>query len=262
MAFHISHWPNGLCRLGDDKCEEIALEVNYNVFVISSNTRCAGTQCLQLHDIFPLPLRQENIHNDGCPRCIWCIHGHSCPGSHFLAYAQVKVEVVGQTIILLANNSLASAPTASTSTYSCLLQSIQLQWGNSLVHVLSHHNYCGNHGHCDCQVALVLGCIQWHNNVDCCVGYHVGCLLLCDKDDANQRLHMACTGGPLHVQTSVVHRTWHHCCFSYPPRLTFGTRDDHCDDFGHKRGFHLVVLWAFKIGGNQCWHDLSLSQWV
>ncbi len=52
------------------------------VFVISSNTRCAGTQCLQLHDILPLPLRQEGIHNDGCPLCIWCIRGHSCTGSH------------------------------------------------------------------------------------------------------------------------------------------------------------------------------------
>ncbi len=29
--------------------------------MISSNTRCAGTQCLQLHDILPLPLRQEGI---------------------------------------------------------------------------------------------------------------------------------------------------------------------------------------------------------
>ncbi len=90
--FHFSHWPNRLCHLGDDKCKEVAREVNYNVFVISSNTRCAGTQCLQLHDILPLPLRQEGIHNDGRPHCIWCIHGHSCTGSHFLAYVQVKVE--------------------------------------------------------------------------------------------------------------------------------------------------------------------------
>ncbi len=93
--FCFSHWSNGLCRLRDDKCEEIAWEVNYKVFMISSNTRCAETQCLQLHDILPLPLRQEGIHNDNRPRCIWCICGHSCTGSHFLAYAQVKVEVVG-----------------------------------------------------------------------------------------------------------------------------------------------------------------------
>ncbi len=94
-CFYFSHQPNGLCRLGDDKCEEISGEVNYNIFVISSNTRCAGTQCLQLHDILPLHLRQEGIHNDGRPCCIWCIRGHSCTGSHFLAYAQVKLEVVG-----------------------------------------------------------------------------------------------------------------------------------------------------------------------
>ncbi len=50
--------------------------------MISSNTRCTGTRCLQLHDILPLPLKQEGIHNDGCPRCIWCICGHSCTGSH------------------------------------------------------------------------------------------------------------------------------------------------------------------------------------
>ncbi len=29
MVFHLSHWPNGLCPLGDDKCEEITWEVNY-----------------------------------------------------------------------------------------------------------------------------------------------------------------------------------------------------------------------------------------
>ncbi len=57
--------------------------------------------------------------------------------------------------------------------------------------------------------------------------------------------------------------TWRHCYFSSPPRLTFGTRRvDCCDDFGHKHGFHLVTLWALKIGGNQCWYNLSLSQWV
>ncbi len=55
---------------------------DFNVFATSSNTRCAGTQCLQLHDILPLLLRQEGIHNDGHPRCIWCIRGHSCTGSH------------------------------------------------------------------------------------------------------------------------------------------------------------------------------------
>ncbi len=44
--------------------------------------------------------------------------------------------------------------------------------------------------------------------------------------------------------------------------LTFCTKVDHCDDFSHKRGFHLVALWDFKIGGNQCRHNLSLSQWA
>ncbi len=107
------------------------------------------------------------------------------------------------------------------------------------------------------KVALVFGSIQWHNNIDCCVRCHVGCLLLCDKDNANQRLHKACTGDPLHVPTSVVWGTWCHCCFSSSPRLTFGTKVDCCDDFGHKRGCHLVALWAFKIDSNLCWHDLS-----
>ncbi len=174
--FHFIHWPNGLCRLGDDKCEDIAQEVNYNVFVISSNTRCIGTQCLQLHDILPLTLRQEGIHNDGHPHCIWCICEHSCTGSHFLACAQVKLEVVGWIYHLAGQQQFASAPTASISTYSCLLQSIQLQWGSSLVRVSTCHNYCGNHDHLDHQVALAFRCIQWHNNVDCCIECHVGCL--------------------------------------------------------------------------------------
>ncbi len=52
-CFHISHWPNGLCRFGNDKCDKIALEANNNVFVISSNTRCAGAQFQQLHDFIP-----------------------------------------------------------------------------------------------------------------------------------------------------------------------------------------------------------------
>ncbi len=154
------------------------------VFVISSNKRCTGTQCLQLHDILPHPLRQEGIHNDGRPRCIWCIRGHSCTGSHFLSYVQVKVEVIGWIYHLAGQQQFGisrSAPTASISTYICLLQPIQLQWGNKLVRVLSHHSYCGNHGHCDCNVALALGRIQWSTNADHCNGCHIGCLLLRDK---------------------------------------------------------------------------------
>ncbi len=45
--------------------------------------------------LFPLPLIQEGIHNDGHPHCIWCICGHRCTGSHFLAYAQVQVRDIG-----------------------------------------------------------------------------------------------------------------------------------------------------------------------
>jgi hypothetical protein len=118
-----------------------------------------------------------------------------------------KWKLLDESFILLANNSLASAPTVSISTYSCVLQPIQLQWSSSLVRVLTRHTYCGNHGHCDCQVALALRCIQWHNNFDHCVRCHVGRLLLCGKDNANQRLHKTCTRGHLHVQTSVVRRT-------------------------------------------------------
>ncbi len=50
-------------------------------------------------EIFPLPLKQEGIVNGGCPCCIWCIRGHSSAGS----YCQCQP-------------------------YSCLLQSIQVQW--------------------------------------------------------------------------------------------------------------------------------------
>ena len=129
--------------------------------------------------------------------------------------------------------------------------------------VLTRYNCCGDHSYCDCWVALAFRCIQWHNNIDPCIGCHIGYLILSDKANSNQRLHRACTGGSLHVQTSVVHNTWHHCCFPSPPKLTFGTRVDRCDDFvGHNRGFHLVALWAFKGGGNRCRYDLSLSQWV
>lgn len=78
-----------------------------------------------------------------------------------------------------------------------------------------------------------------------------------DKDNSNQRLHRACTGGPLHVQTSVVHRTWHHCCFSSSPRLSFGTGVDRCDDsVGHHRGCHLDAL------GTQRWWQSKLIWFV
>jgi hypothetical protein len=92
-----------------------------------------------------------------------------------------KWKLLDESIFSLTNNSLASAPTASISTYSCLLLSIQLQWGSSLVRVLTRHNYCGNHGHCDCHVALAFGCIKWPNNIDPCIGGHVWHLLLHDK---------------------------------------------------------------------------------
>lgn len=99
--------------------------------------------------------------------------------------------------------------------------------------VLTQYNYCGDHSYCD----------RWG--------------ALGDKDNSNQRLHKACTGGPLHVQTSVVHRTWHHCCFSSSPRLSFGTGVDRCDDsVGHHRGCHLDAL------GIQRWWQSKLIWFV
>jgi hypothetical protein len=55
-----------------------------------------------------------------------------------------------------------------------LLQFIQLQWGSSLVRVLTHHNYCGNHGHCDCQVELAFGCIPWPTTFIIALGVTLG----------------------------------------------------------------------------------------
>ncbi len=45
--------------------------------------------------------------------------------------------------------------------------------GSVVLCVLTRHNYCGNHGHPDHQVALAFRCIQWHNNVNCCIGCHI-----------------------------------------------------------------------------------------
>jgi hypothetical protein len=45
------------------------------------NTRCTETQWLQLHEILPLPLRQEGIHNDGRPWHLWAqLHRQSLFG--------------------------------------------------------------------------------------------------------------------------------------------------------------------------------------
>ena len=74
--------------------------------------------------------------------------------------------------------------------------------------VLTQYNYCGDHSYCDCWGALG------------------------DKDNSNQRLHKACTGGPLHVQTSVVHRTWHHCCCGC-----------HLDALGIQRWWQSKLIW-------------------
>ncbi len=44
--------------------------------------------------------------------------------------------------------------------------------------------------------------------VACCNLFRCNEFCVCvDKENSNQRLHRACTGGPLHVQTSVVHGT-------------------------------------------------------
>jgi hypothetical protein len=64
--------------------------------VISSNTRCAGTQCLQLHDILPIPQDRKAF-------TMMVVHiasdaffvGTVAQAATFLAYAQVKVEVAG-----------------------------------------------------------------------------------------------------------------------------------------------------------------------
>ena len=52
---HMSHQPNGLCRLGDDECEEIAREVNYTYLwshqiqdVLRHNAYCYMTYSLFL----------------------------------------------------------------------------------------------------------------------------------------------------------------------------------------------------------------------
>ena len=62
---------------------------------------------------------------------------------------------------------------------------------------------------------IVIVIVEWHWCLDVFNGITTMILVLdvtlgfalCDKDNSNKRLHMACTGGPLHVQTSVVHRT-------------------------------------------------------
>ncbi len=210
---------------------------------------CTGSQLQHICDIIKYKMRWDTM-----PTATWHTPSSFKTGRHSQWWLS--------TLHLIHSWAQLHRQSLSISTYSCFLQSIQLQWVRSLVCVLTRHNYCGNHSHRNHWVALAFRCIQWHNNVDCCIGCHVGHLLLCDKDDANQQLHKACTGDPLHVLTSAVWGTWHHCCFPSPPRLSFDTGVDCCDDFGHKRGCHLVALWAFKIGGNQCRHDLSLSQWV
>ncbi len=186
--------------------------------------RCTWTQCLQLHDILPLPLRQEGIHNDGRPHCIWCIHGHSYIGSHFL------------TICVSKSGSCWMNQSSCWQT-AAWLQFLLRQY---LLIVDCCNLFSCNWAVvlCACwQVTIIVEitvimivkwdwqlCIQWPSNIDCCVGCHIRHLLLRDKDNTNQRYHKACAGGPLHLQESVVHGTWCHFYFSSSPRPTFGMR--------------------------------------
>jgi hypothetical protein len=62
---------------------------------------------------------------------------------------------------------------------------------------------------------IVIVIVEWHWRLDVFNGVTTMIVALdvtlgfalCDKDNSNKGLLMACTGGPLHVQTSVVHRT-------------------------------------------------------
>jgi hypothetical protein len=155
---------------------------------------CTGSQLHRICDLIKYKMRWDTM-----PTAIWQTPSSFKTGRHSQWWSSM--------LHLMHSWAQLHRQSLAISTYSCLLQSIQLQWVSSLVHVLTRHNYCGNHSHCDRWVALAFRRIQWHNNIDCCVGCHVGRLLLCDKDNTNQRLHKACTGGPMHVQTSVVHRT-------------------------------------------------------
>ncbi len=104
-----------------------------------------------------------------------------CPAAYGrrsrLAFVQVKQKLLDESSIV----SLAPAPAASLSTCTWLLQPIQSQLGSSLAHMLTHHNYDGNHGHHYQKVVLAFGCIQWHSKGDSCVGRCIEHLLLHDN---------------------------------------------------------------------------------
>ncbi len=159
--------------------------------------------------------------------------------------------------MLLANNSLASAPTASISTYSCLLQSIQLQWDSSLVRVLTHHNYCGNHGYCVRQVPLASGCIQWPNNIDSCFGI-CSCLIRQRKSAVVQGL---CRRSLARSDISCVWNVTSLLLF-FPTKANIWYKGWSLWWLWSQTRLSFVTFWAFEIGGNQWRHNLSLSQWA
>ncbi len=259
QCFHISHWPNGLCHLGDDKCKEIARQVKKNVLMISSNTRCAGRQCLQLHDFVPSSFKTGR---------------HSPWWLSTLCMMHLRAQLHRQLLFGICTGKRGSCWMNLSSCWPTTVWLQLLLCPYQLIVDFCNLFSCNwavvlcTCWHITTMVAItIIVIVKWHWPLDAfnglttlivALGVTLGicsCVTRMTQISGSTRL-------VLEVLCTFRQQQWCHCCFSSPPRATLGTRVDPCDDFDHKQGFHLVVLWDFKIGGNQCRHNLSLSQWV
>jgi len=128
--------------------------------------------------------------------------------------------------------------------------------------VLTRYNYCGNHSYCDCWGALAFRHIQLHNNIDRCIGCHVG---LCSCATRRTQIN-GCTG----LVPEVLCMFRHQLCIERDNIAAFLLHQGYPLVLGLIVVMTLLVtivvvilmLWAFKDGGNQSWYDSSLIQWV
>ncbi len=155
--------------------------------MISSNTRCAGTQCLQLHDFIPSSfktgrhsqwwlstlclmhlwarLHRQSIFGICASKSGMCwMNLSSCwPTAVWLQLLLLQIQLIVDCCSLFSCNGAAVL---------CVCWHVTIIAAITVIVIV--------------KVTLAFGRIQWPNNIDCCIGCHIGPLLLHDKDVANQ----------------------------------------------------------------------------
>ncbi len=156
--------------------------------MISSNTRCAGTQCLQLHDFIPSSFKIGR-HSLWWPSTLHLMHlwaqlhrqslygiCASKRGSCWMSLSSCWPTTVWLQLLLCPYQLIVDCCNLfgcnSGAVVLCACCHITIIVAIMVITIV--------------KVTLAFGRIQWHNNIDCCVGCHLGHLRLHDKDTGHQ----------------------------------------------------------------------------